>query len=1646
MANNDNGVTVSSEISVGREGQGQVAVLSNVVDLTNEGAQIQNTTAPSTVASSRSTHEETEKGNTSSNNTTSSTNLATGSTGPTVDSSVPLHTKPTFIHLGSGSTVTQPKRFSAVNINKKFLEKTSNTLPTASSTSSLKTGLSTSRPNITPSTSHPRLITTKLTANPQSSSSPGPGWSRPSSVTPPAAPNSNSTTPNGTKNPAQTSSTTAANNLASVAPQLLLGGKVIQPQPRSAVHSTSIPKGNTLSGGNSNKPVWGNVKAGVSAARAISSDFPTAAEVAQGTSSRLGKSTEMKELEAASKQARLEEADTFRGVHLDPNAHHWDEMEEDDDNFLDGVIEFGDGRQYNVDTNHTHTPPSEELTPPTTSVLGVEREDRSVEISNEPVSKEERFVDDFDRSWPRTGLSSSSAATTSETFTRLPALTTQSEFSKVLFNERSNRLEPYSNTRPSQFKRVHQPDQSTTEPHVPRTSSAHTSGIQGVQVLQKLSGSDGYIHGRGYSASQASAEKRREAQHSPASPRPGSTNLPLSSSISSRTLDGEHRGRQQSVMGPPPVPSYATRDSKDASRQLPPHLSHPSLTDFASSSFDGNDRRASSRESRYSTHSGHPPTSSGPASARPSSQSPSLSHASAAAPATLSPIADPTMLHMTAAELEDVKKDLMHNAAARAKQRRQQEEEEREREKERARLKAIELEQRLAEKTRDSSGMHTQNDTAVQIIEEFITEAKEENMRSGTEKPIPPQSFRSVPSRDQPGYSRRGSFSRLAGAIPVASDVPSTTSVESWRKRPLHHTPPVTHSRNASFASQLPSALDHAQSLADDPDVELEIVDYSELGRFVGVEQPEDMKNSPIMESTEIPRRPVASDFFEEDTLTTSPGSTKLSDGKAWRMKDKAEEPGKQSSASSYDSPPTLSTAEVEAPILTHPFAREIKETTLEHPSTSLPYPTRYQRHAYKEATMSALDNAMSRVKEALDGIQAGEKEHILHAETDAFAKRTVALPGHSMSTKDLQVAQFSRPYALDPGPTENFLLTSTEPPRSPEPAWNQFQVRLPRILNVPSTPIERRQLHLFSKFDRDTRWQELLSFTPPVRGMNRKDLSLNEVLFRRDFISKFKGRPKYRVYLPKGLSSPFANNNGARPRTSLRTPAPGAFGKPTVADEASTWRKRSADASTASTLDTTSRSPPPVPSEVSIVGVSLETTKEETFKENVGAGSSRTRSQPKMPVGSGVAFYRDSQIVEVDSKSKPAVSFFANDAGMSHAVEEVETDCSTVSGVATVSSIGSKIPSIDMKRLSPSASPNQVKYNLPALVNSAKSDSKSSEDSPDRVPITPPSHHGPTWSRSSLSLPLKDSPVRAPDPEHLKAVWSQASNKSALHPVNSLEGIADDLTALPFTLLDVKSEDGETPPPTMSMAPSRMSLHDVTKAFQQVPTSSLNINSHRPTISPPSTSAPVARPPQGFNYSVPSPSAQNMRSAYPYHHSPLMSHSPAPVLFPHPMNGSPVPTRMPVNGHTPLFSPVWMPVPNAGGQPPGAMMRPSVSYPPPMYPSPAPQPLYGMPPNMQNSTSGPQQGGHVNRGRGNGSIISPVMPHAGSVSAMPMYTGSPVMMPAHPGRPPMRNENHHHPSIPQHHPSTAHHPPPPTQSYPTMAGAPSFGGVRPTW
>lgn len=122
-------------------------------------------------------------------------------------------------------------------------------------------------------------------------------------------------------------------------------------------------------------------------------------------------------------------------------------MEEDNDDFLEGVIEFGDGRQYQIQP--VDVPQSLEDSVP----ASVPTPEASGPIPHSPsaatrIKKEDRFAEDFDRSWPRSAALSSNirprigrsaAASTSSNSSLSPQ-----EASRVLFNERSNRLEPWS--------------------------------------------------------------------------------------------------------------------------------------------------------------------------------------------------------------------------------------------------------------------------------------------------------------------------------------------------------------------------------------------------------------------------------------------------------------------------------------------------------------------------------------------------------------------------------------------------------------------------------------------------------------------------------------------------------------------------------------------------------------------------------------------------------------------------------------------------------------------------------------------------------------------------------------------------------------------------------------------------------------------------------------------------------------------------------------------------------------------------------------------------------------------------------------------------------------------------------------------------
>ncbi|KII93639.1 hypothetical protein PLICRDRAFT_171368 [Plicaturopsis crispa FD-325 SS-3] len=1546
--------------------------------------------------------------------------------------------RPTLVPLGTGSVsgshlgAAHPKRFSAVNINKKFLEKNSSassSSPVSASSPAPKSNVTTPRPSVQPSPSHSRLVTTKLTATPQPSTTTGPGWTRPSSAAPTPSP---SATP---------SVNTPAPVPVPAAPQLPHAGKVIQPQPRAATQ-TALPALSKDGSGSGSKPAWGNVKAAANAAAKLQNDFPTAAEVAQGvTSARKAKLADSKEaavVAAADKQARSEEADTFRGIHLDPNAHHWDEMEEDDDNFLDGVIEFGDGRQYKL-VESTEDPPRE---PPRSD--HAESRASPSKADAVPVTKAERFADDdFDRSWPRSKTSPGIPQRDFPPHTHHPVPPSpgssqhapspqDSSSSRVLFNERSNRLEPYSNAHPS-----HRP--VPPGPHPPGRgahsefsspygdSRSPRDGPASVQLLQKNHGSgESAFRGRDRLGSSESFERpggplpplhipftspdfnRPRDQHPPfghANVSPGLNR--------DREFGNDHRGRRSSNnMGPPPL---FRAGSRDTGRQLPPHLSQ----------MPPPQRRVSSRESRprppSSLHGESPSSVTAPV--HPAAHSPVTSHASfGGTSVSEAPLSTP------AVDMDEVRKAAMHSAAERAKQRRQQEEQEREQQKERARKKAAELEAKmkaLQPPKEESKSKPAEENQVIDIIEAAVKSSGKpsdaEHSTPTPSSPIKPRLARTPSLKPYPRQATDGPRPPLAARRTSHSSAAGSSALEtpagqadSWRAK-AHALPhPASHHGHARTAAPSapppkPPVLHTVAALATQADgEELETIDFSELGKLVGDEEvpvalpADDVPAAPPPPHSRPPR-PVASDFFDDD-----PAPVAKSDLGTWRRKrsvDLAHETSATSNtAGDIPTPVILARVETKASDDTGRTHRKVSPTPSSQDNEHRTLHPLRSTSTARDPGISTLDDAMARIKGALDGMQI--HEHLskdasssVVASQSASPPKAKVLQGPAPSkmeppapveSKSVTPPTPSRAYDHDAHHREVFDVTRVEPPRSPKPAWNAFPVRLPKQ-SWSLEPVSRRQLTMFRGFPGPPRF-DILSWNPPIETMGR-DFALNNVLH--PLPKAYHGKLKCRVQLPGRR-----HLNGT-PKVHLPAGLPptkgsgvGAFGRPAGANEQSTWRKSTsvvpsaADATPIkSGLDTVSRSPPPdIPADV---GATASTT---------DAAGSRSKPQPKMPEGSAVAFYRDSRVDTAEPEAKTAAKFIVHSEleENSHPEDTRTASQPEITVSAPLTSAPSKVvPEPESKPAHTHASSRAFKIDSPEFIPSSvqsKADIKSPGDSTDRGPLTPPSQQvNAAWTKSPLSFSVKDSPARAPDPEHLKAVWSQASDKARLPAVNSLEGIADDLTGLPFTLQDVKSEDGGTPPPPPSTAPpSRMSLHDVTRAFQQVPSSSTSSATQRTMpMSPPSTNMPTVAPhPSHYAYAAPPVPPPVPRSPYPGYPSPMIG---SPSMYPHGMAPSPVPGRMSLNGHAPVFGqPLWMPIPAPPGQNPNGMMRPvsspypgqMVSYPPPngapaMYAQPSP----GHPPQP----NGVPQG----RGRGGMPMMSPVMQqhHPG-----PAY-GSPVLM-----------------------------------------------------
>ncbi|PCH33394.1 hypothetical protein WOLCODRAFT_147494 [Wolfiporia cocos MD-104 SS10] len=1572
------------------------------------------------------------------------------------------------------SSAPHPKKFSHSNINKKFLEKTSSTSPssqTSAASAATKTGTAAQKPTVQTAPSYSRLVTAKLTATLQSTTT-GPGWSRP--------PSSAAPIPSSATNPKPSPAASPAPGQA--APQPAPVGKVIQPQPRGASEAFA----GAIKRESPNRPVWGNATAPapiVSRLDAVASDFPTAAEVAQNRNSKMLEKKQAAQAAAEHKQVVTAEEDTFRGVHLNPNAHHWDEMEEDDDNFLDGVIEFGDGRQYKIQPSA----PQQGSPPRDTRDLAVSGEPETAKQSeagpllDQPVSKEERFADDFDRSWPRSrnagGFSHSQRdypPNSGPSSASSPSVPSPQESSRVLFNERLNRLEPYSSTHPphrqngpgssSNFNRRGSRSDfvaSPTELKGGRDAPPHVHQ-GGVQLLQKTpgfgnnrsdtqprfmgeqSGPPGTQHDssrfrdrepfRRDSAMPPPLLTRTPSHGPPGRPRDLHVSFGMSGPPSAGPgRDFDDRPRRANT-GPLPQPPAPPHEAGDGARQLPPHLSslrppHPAAPHLSSPTDTRTPIRMSTEPEPPSAHVVPQPAASeqAPVSPVPSEQAAG-----------------------SVVDFDEVQKREMQSAAERARLRRQQEEEEREREKERARKKAAELEARMKSKEQPKEPPKSplqERDTEAQV-RKFIEEAVQLGQSSSavatgpepasaepTQPPSShqqafarPPSLRGVP---RPPSVRRTSFP----ASGVGPEVPSPAEeAESWRSRAPRRPSTVRKESLPQTTPLLPppppsQLFAGAEPIDFEPGEDLEVIDFSEMGRLVGAHPGSESAESHKQTSPTVSSRPpraVAADFLGDDAAL-GPSHPSRTDEGSWRRKPPIQpesaregpEPGAPAVTKDTLSVQTMTAA----PVATSPVAnshplpsphqhRYGDESSRPHvaPGHSHPAP-HHHPHApqrsplissYREAPMSTLDDTLSRIKGVLD---------------DMHIKVEPPKPEPPKPQKWLPPAlrQKQSGYEMS-APSEVFAVTGIEPPRSPGPVWNVFTVKLPPVQPT-LPPLPPRQFHL-------PRWYYARSEIFSWR-LHQGASTLDDYLFRRPFS---KGSQKYRVSLPRRALRPIVEEStGPVVNLPVRSPT-GRASEMRENGSAASWRRplplaspkahRAQDTQEQLPLETVSRSPPPEAPNQSNAATLPKS--EVTTSRTVADPIAKSRAQPKMPVGSDVAFYRNAR---VDNATQPKIT--VNFTVSSELEDEQPSESSAIASQsisATTHQGGTAtLPTCDTVTVAE----HSTELAAPAPIISV--DVAKTSDQPDRNAASPPPVPGSSWNRFSV----KESPSRAPDPEHLKALWSQTSGQAKLPSVNSLEGIGDDLTSVPFTLQEVKSEDGETPPPSGNGPPSRMSLHDVTRAFQQVPTSNAE-SSHAATMLPPPLTSPPpnnagSRPNFGYAPSVPT---SNMRPAYAYP-SPMLSHAPSPtMMYPH-MAPSPVPRPIIMNGPpSPYTQPMWMPLPGPSPQPPAAMMRPMASpYATQLvpYPSPGAMPVYGPPPGMQTAPAHATNG--VQGRPTTMPMMSPVMQATHPNHAM--YPGSPVMMhspgllpaqPAHsyptaPGRGQPRG-SYDHPSAPQ---STGH-------------------------
>jgi serine/arginine repetitive matrix protein 2 len=316
----------------------------------------------------------------------------------------------------------------------------------------------------------------------------------------------------------------------------------------------------------------------------------------------------------------------------------------------------------------------------------------------------------------------------------------------------------------------------------------------------------------------------------------------------------------------------------------------------------------------------------------------------------------------------------------------------------------------------------------------------------------------------------------------------------------------------------------------------------------------------------------------------------------------------------------------------------------------------------WRENSLSTLNDAMSRIRGALDGLHLPTELLVTSKESSpqppdqpinpkslpAIGYRHAASPSSGLQASAVATAKQTVP-------REIFDTTRAEPPSMPKPAWNTFSVKLPRSSQILPEPLNKKQQGYFQIPHGTTNWG-ILTFAP-YDVFSKRTLDRDGILFQKS--SKYKYKPP-RVQIPSRrlINSTLDRRlaEAARPLLTIPAPVPlfrvilpkttkpkqsnvvkgtWTFGTSRASD-APLWRRPRIGNSDVSSLETRSRSPPTPTNDMNIVP---------KVKLSKGIDSPRhyrNKSEPRLPPGVAIAFAssKGGSQISLDDPTSTFVSF----------------------------------------------------------------------------------------------------------------------------------------------------------------------------------------------------------------------------------------------------------------------------------------------------------------------------------------------------------------------------------------------------------------------